>query len=62
MAYQDLANKAGITVTDEDVENFVTENGMEEEDQESYGKAYLIQTYILPGKVQDYLAEHAVIE
>ena len=62
MAYQDLAAKAGITVTDEDVENFVTENGMAEEDQESYGKAYLIQTYILPGKVQDYLAEHAVIE
>ena len=62
MAYQELAAQAGITVTDEDFDAFVEENSVDEENQESFGRAYLIQTYILPEKVRDYLAEHATVE
>ena len=62
MAYQELAAQAGITVTDEDYDAFVEENSVDEENQESFGRAYLIQTYILPEKVRDYLAEHATVE
>ena len=62
MAYQELAAQAGITVTDEDFDAFVEKNSVDEENQESFGRAYLIQTYILPEKVRDYLAEHATVE
>ena len=62
MAYQDLAAKAGITVSDEDFETFKTENEITDEMLEQYGKAYLIQQYILPEKVQEYIKEHVTIE
>ena len=62
MAYQDLAAQAGITVTDEDYETFKTENGVTEEIEETYGRPYLIQQYILPEKVETYIAEHAAVE
>lgn len=62
MAYQDLAAKAGITVSDEDFETFKTENEITDEMLEQYGKAYLIQHYIIPEKVQEYVKEHATIE
>ena len=62
MAYQDLAAKAGITVSDEDFETFKTENEITDEMLEQYGKAYLIQQYILPEKVQEYVKEHVTIE
>ena len=62
MAYQDLAAKAGLTVSDEDYEAFKTENGVTEEIEETYGKPYLIQQYILPEKVRTYIAEHAAVE
>ena len=62
MAYQELAAQAGITVTDEDYDAFLEENSVTEENQESFGRAYLIQNYILPEKVRDYLAEHATVE
>lgn len=62
MAYQDLAAKAGITVSDEDFETFKTENEITDEMLEQYGKAYLIQHYIIPEKVQEYVKEHVTIE
>lgn len=62
MAYQDLAAQAGVTVSDEDYEAFKTENGVTEEIEETYGKPYLIQQYILPEKVETYIAEHAAVE
>ena len=62
MAYQDLAAKAGITVTDEDYETFKTENSVTEEIEEEYGRPYLIQQYIIPEKVSAYIAGHAVVE
>lgn len=62
MAYQELAAQAGVTVSDEDYEAFKTENGVTEEIEETYGKPYLIQQYILPEKVETYIAEHAVVE
>lgn len=62
MAYQDLSAKAGLTVSDEDYEAFKTENGVTEEIEETYGKPYLIQQYILPEKVRTYIAEHAAVE
>jgi trigger factor len=62
MAYQDLAAKAGITVTDEDFETFKTENEVTDEVVEQYGKAYMIQQYILPEKVRDYIKEHVTVE
>ena len=62
MAYQDLSAKAGLTVSDEDYEAFKTENGVTEEIEETYGKPYLIQQYILPEKVETYIAEHAAVE
>lgn len=62
MAYQDLAAKAGITVTDEDFETFKTENEVRDEVAEQYGKAYMIQQYILPEKVRDYIKEHVTVE
>jgi len=62
MAYQELAAQAGITVTDEDYDAFLEENSVTEENQESFGRAYLIQNYVLPEKVRDYLTEHATVE
>lgn len=62
MAYQELAAQAGVTVSDEDYEAFKTENGVTEEIEETYGKPYLIQQYILPEKVETYIAEHAAVE
>ena len=62
MAYQDLAAKAGIAVTDEDYEAFKTENSLTEEIETTYGRPYLIQQYILPEKVEAYIAEHATVE
>ena len=51
MAYQDLAAKAGIAITDEDYEAFKTENGVTEDIETMYGRPYLIQQYVLPEKV-----------
>jgi hypothetical protein len=62
MAFQDLAAQAGITVSDEDYETFKTENGVTEELEAEYGRPYLIQQYILPEKVEEYIAEHATVE
>ena len=62
MAYQDLAAQAGIAITDEDYEAFKTENSLTEEIETTYGRPYLIQQYILPEKVETYIAEHAVVE
>ena len=62
MAYQELAAQAGITVTDEDYDAFLEENSVTEENQETFGRAYLIQNYVLPEKVRDYLTEHATVE
>ena len=62
MAYQDLAARAGIAVTDEDYETFKTEHGVTEEIEEEYGRPYLIQQYIIPEKVSAYIAEHAAVE
>ena len=62
MAYQERASQAGIEVTDEDIDAFVTENQLADEDVEAYGKPYLIQQYIRPEKVREYIAEHAVVE
>ncbi len=62
MAYQDLADQAGITVSDEDYQNFLTENEVSDENAEEYGKPYIIQQYIVPEKVRTYIAEHATVE
>ena len=62
MAYQDLAAKAGIAITDEDYESFKTENGVTEDIETMYGRPYLIQQYVLPEKVEAYIAEHAAVE
>ena len=62
MAYQDLAAQAGITVTDEQFDAYVTENTVSDEALEMYGKPFLIQHDILPGLVKDYIIEHATIE
>ena len=62
MAYQDLAAKAGIAITDEDYEAFKTENGVTEDIETMYGRPYLIQQYVLPEKVEAYIAEHAAVE
>ncbi len=62
MAYQDLAQQAGISVTDEDYEAFKTENGLTEEMEEMYGKPYIIQQYILRDKVVEYIEEHVTVE
>lgn len=62
MAYQDLAAQAGIAVTDEQYDTFVTENSISEDVKEQYGKGYIIQQYILPGLVRDYIAEHVTVE
>ena len=62
MAYQDLAAQAGIAITDEDYEAFKTENSLTEEIETTYGRPYLIQQYVLPEKVEAYIAEHAAVE
>ena len=62
MAYQDLAADAGITVSDEDYETFKTDNQITDEVEEMYGKAYMIQQYVLPEKVRDYIEEHVTVE
>ena len=62
MAYQDLAAQAGITVSDEEYQAFLTENEVSEDVANEYGKPYIIQQYILPDKVRDYIAEHAAVE
>ncbi|MER2025793.1 MAG: FKBP-type peptidyl-prolyl cis-trans isomerase [Lachnospiraceae bacterium] len=62
MAYQDLAAKAGIAITDEDYEAFKTENSVTEDIETMYGRPYLIQQYVLPEKVEAYIAEHAAVE
>ena len=62
MAYQDLAAKAGIAITDEDYEAFKTENGVTEDIETMYGRPYLIQQFVLPEKVEAYIAEHAAVE
>ena len=62
MAYQELAAQAGVTVSDEDYEAFKTENSVTEEIETTYGRPYLIQQYILPEKVEAYIAEHATVE
>ena len=62
MAIQDLAAQAGITVSDEDYDKFVSENEMTDETVEQYGKPYIIQQYILPDKVKEYIKEHVTVE
>ena len=62
MAYQDLAAKAGITVTDEMYENFKTENEVTEEVEEVYGKPYILQQYIVPEQVRKYIKERVTVE
>jgi phosphoenolpyruvate synthase/pyruvate phosphate dikinase len=62
MAYQDLAAQAGITVTDEAYENFKKENGVTDEVEEMYGRPYIIQQYIMPDLVRDYIKEHVTVE
>ena len=62
MAYQDLAAQAGITVTDEQYDAFLTENEVSEEAAEEYGRPYLVQLYVIPDLVKDYIAEHATVE
>ena len=62
MAYQDLAAQAGITVTDDQYNNYITENEVSDEVVEQYGKPYIIQQYILPNLVKDYIKEHVTVE
>ena len=62
MAYQDLAADAGITISDEDYETFKTDNQITDEVEEMYGKAYMIQQYVLLEKVRDYIEEHVTVE
>ena len=62
MAYQDLAAQAGITVTDEAYENFKKENDVTDEVEEMYGRPYIIQQYIMPDLVRDYIKEHVTVE
>ena len=62
MAYQDLAAQAGITVTDDQYNNYITENEVSDEVVEQYGKPYIIQHYILPNLVKDYIKEHVTVE
>ena len=62
MAYQDLAAQAGITVSEEEYQTFLTDNGVTDEVKEEYGKPYIIQQYILPDKVRDYITEHVTVE
>ena len=62
MAYQDLAAKAGIAITDEDYEAFKTENGVTEDIETMYGRPYLIQQFVLPEKVEAYIVEHVTVE
>jgi trigger factor len=62
MAYQDLAAQAGITATDDQYKNFITENEVSDEVIEQYGKPYIVQQYILPGLVKDYIKEHVTVE
>ena len=62
MAYQDLAAQAGITVTDEQYNAFLTEQEVTDEIEEQYGRPYLIQHYILPDLVTEYIQSHATVE
>ena len=62
MAYQDLAAQAGITVTDEQYNAFLTEQEVTDEVEEQYGRPYLIQHYILPDLVKEYIQSHATVE
>ena len=62
MAIQDLAAQAGITISDEDYDSFVSENEVTDETVERYGKPYIIQQYILPEKVTEYIKEHVTVE
>ena len=62
MAYQDLAAQAGITVTDEQYQAFITENEITDEVAEQYGKPYIIQQYVLRDQVNKYIQEHATVE
>lgn len=62
MAYQDLAAQAGITVTEEDYNAFITANGVTEEMETEYGKPFIIQQLIVPDKVREYITEHVTIE
>lgn len=62
MACQELADQAGISVSEEDYQSYLTENQVSEETAEEYGKPYIIQQYILPEKVKSYIAEHATVE
>ena len=62
LAFQDLAAQAGITATDEDYQKFITENEVSDEVAEQYGKPYIVQQYILPDLVRDYIKEHVTVE
>jgi trigger factor len=62
MAYQDLAAQAGITATDDQYKNFITENEVSDEVVEQYGKPYIVQQYVLPNLVKDYIKEHVTVE
>ena len=62
MAYQDLAAKAGITVSEEQYKAFIDENQVSDEYVEQYGKPYIIQQYVLRDLVKDYIKEHVTVE
>ncbi len=62
MAYQDLAAQAGITITDEMYEKFKTDNQVTEEVEEMYGRPYIVQQFIVPEQVREYIKEHVTVE
>lgn len=63
LAFNAIAEKEGITVSDEDRENLASENGYESKEQmaEMQG-SYTVDDYLLSLKVVDFIKENAVIK
>lgn len=63
LAFNAIAEKEGITVSDEDRENLASETGYESKEQmaEMQG-SYTIDDYLLSHKVVDFIKENAVIK
>lgn len=61
LAYQTLYEKLGLSITEEDYTAYLEETGISEEDVETYGKGYLMQT-LIQDKVREALMDKAKVE